>query len=242
MIKAIKEAKINSSWIQPQEDWENGVREFVEKILRRGPNRFISSLELMAEQVAQLGMINSLSQTVLKCTVPGIPDFYQGSDIWDLRLVDPDNRRPVDYESLRKMRNGLSDAVPAELFANWKDGRIKLFLIQKLLRFRASHRPLFEAGEYLPLATAGAHANSCVAFARSSNEGVLVVAAARLTKKLGFPPLGDLWADTKVRIPADRQRSFTNVLTGTEIGGTDSLPLSELFSTLPVAVLWSGRI
>jgi (1->4)-alpha-D-glucan 1-alpha-D-glucosylmutase len=115
MTKALKEAKVNTSWIQPQEEWENGVCQFVERILRRGPNRFVESLALMSEQIAQLGMVNSLAQTVLKCTVPGVPDFYQGSETWDYRLVDPDNRRPVDYDTLRKQRSSLNDARSREL-------------------------------------------------------------------------------------------------------------------------------
>lgn len=238
MIKAIKEAKINSSWIQPQEDWEDGVRQFIEKILQRGPNRFVSSLEPMAEQIAQLGMVNSLSQTVLKCTVPGVPDIYQGSEVWDLRLVDPDNRRPVNYELLCKMRSGLNGSDdPAELFANWKDGRIKLYLIEKLLRFRANHRALFDSGDYAQLSTTGSYSSSCVSFARSLNGEQLVVAVARLTRKLGFPPIGDAWSDTKISVPTNQQRSLTDILTGRRFSITDSLPLSEVFSVLPVAVL-----
>lgn len=240
MIKAIKEAKVNSSWIQPQEDWEEGVRQFVEKVLRRGANRFVTSLEPMAEQVAQLGMVNSLSQTVLKCTVPGVPDFYQGSEGWDLRLVDPDNRRPVNYDSLRKMQDGLDEADPGELFASWKNGRIKLYLIQKLLNFRSKHRALFEAGEYAPLATTGEHAGSCMAFMRATNNGVLIVAVARLTRKVGFPPIGELWGSTKISIPINRQHPLKDILTGRQFPSTDSLNLTEVFGTMPVAVLWSG--
>jgi (1->4)-alpha-D-glucan 1-alpha-D-glucosylmutase len=195
----------------------------------------------MAEQVAQLGMVNSLSQTVLKCTVPGIPDFYQGSETWDLRLVDPDNRRPVDYDSLRKMQDGLGDANPDELFANWRDGRIKLYLIQKLLKFRARHRNLFQSGQYAVLATTGPHSNSCVAFARTLDESVLVVAVARLTRKVGFPPIGDHWANTRISLHSHQQRSLVDIVTGREFPSTDSLMLTDVFSTLPVAVLWSGR-
>jgi (1->4)-alpha-D-glucan 1-alpha-D-glucosylmutase len=241
MIKAIKEAKINSSWIQPQEDWEGGVRQFLEKILRRGPNRFVASFEPMAEQVAQLGMVNSLSQTVLKCTVPGVPDFYQGSEAWDLRLVDPDNRRPVDYDSLRRKKESSSDADPAELFANWRDGRIKLYIIQKLLKFRAAHRALFESGDYNPVATLGAHAGSSLVFTRSLNGGVLMVAVARLTRKVGFPPISDCWEDTGISVPSAHMRSFTDILTGKQIPSADSIMLADVFSTLPVAVLWSGQ-
>jgi (1->4)-alpha-D-glucan 1-alpha-D-glucosylmutase len=242
MIKAIKEAKINSSWIQPQEDWEEGVSQFVERILQRGANRFIKSLEPLAEQVAQLGMVGSLSQTVLKCSAPGVPDFFQGSETWDLRLVDPDNRRPVDYDALRNMQASLGSADPGKLFTSWRDGRIKLYLIQKLLRFRSTHRELFQSGAYVPLNTAGRHANSCVAFARHSNGGILVVAVARLTRTVGFPPVGDLWADTRIPVPPDLRRSFTDLFTGKEFPVADTLMLADVFATLPVAALWSGSV
>jgi len=237
MIKALKEAKVNSSWIQPQEDWEEGVRQFVEKILQRG-NRFVESLKSMAEQVAQLGMVNSLSQTVLKCTVPGVPDFYQGSETWDLRLVDPDNRRPVDYESLRKLQESAADADPQELLANWKDGRIKLYLIQKLLKFRATNRPLFEKGDFSPIPVTGTFANSCVAFSRKLNGRLLVVAVARLTQKVGFPPIGECWADTQIALHSDTERQLVDVLTGKEFAVADPVRAAEMFGTLPVAVLW----
>jgi (1->4)-alpha-D-glucan 1-alpha-D-glucosylmutase len=242
MIKAIKEAKINSSWIQPQEEWEDGVRQFVEKILRRGPNRFITSLEPMADRAAQLGMINSISQAVLKCTVPGVPDFYQGGETWDLRLVDPDNRRPVDYDYVRKIGSELSGANAGELFSKWRDGRIKLFLIQKLLRFRMSHRAVFESGDYSPINATGSHANSCVAFARALDGSVLLVAVARLTAGLGFPPTGECWGETRITLPAALPRSFADLLTGKEFSAEDSLRLTDAFSVLPVAVLWSGPL
>jgi len=241
MIKAIKEAKTNSSWIQPQEDWEEGVCQFVEKTLQRGPNRFLKSLEPMAEQVAQLGMVNSLSQTVLKCTVPGIPDFYQGSETWDLRLVDPDNRRPVDYDSLRKTLSALNGANPTELLAHWKDGHIKLFLIQKLLRLRASHRALFQSGEFIPLAAVGWQASSCLAFSRIINDEILIVMVARLTQKIGFPPTGKRWADTKITLPSNQRCTLVDAFTDEEHPAAESLMLSKVFSTLPVAVLCGSK-
>jgi (1->4)-alpha-D-glucan 1-alpha-D-glucosylmutase len=241
MIKAIKEAKANSSWIQPQEDWEEGVCQFVERTLQRGPNRFIKSLEPVAEQVAQLGMVNSLSQTVLKCTVPGVPDFYQGSETWDLRLVDPDNRRPVDYDSLRQTLSALSEANPSQLLTNWKDGRIKLFLIQKLLRLRASHRALFQSGEFVPLAAVGGQASSCLAFSRIIDDEILLVMVARLTQKVGFPPTGNRWADTRITLPSNQRCILADAFTDKEYAVADSLMLSEVFSTLPVAVLWGSR-
>jgi len=240
MTKALKEAKVNTSWIQPQEEWENGVCQFVERILRRGPNRFVESLALMSEQIAQLGMVNSLAQTVLKCTVPGVPDFYQGSETWDYRLVDPDNRRPVDYDTLRKQRSNLNDASPGELFASWRDGRIKLYLIQKLLRFRSARGALFESAEFRPLATAGTHANSCLAFARTFEDDMLIVAVPRLTRRVGFPPVGECWSDTRILLPPGKEFDFTDILTDRTFAEADAFTLADLFSVIPCAALWSG--
>jgi (1->4)-alpha-D-glucan 1-alpha-D-glucosylmutase len=176
---------------------------------------------------------------VLKCTVPGVPDFYQGSETWDLRLVDPDNRHPVDYDFLREMRRTIDDANPVELFANWRDGRIKPFLIQKLLGFRSSHRTVFESGDYSPMSATGPHASSCVACSRTVGSSALVVSVARLTARLGFPPIGGCWGETRISIPGALPRLFTDIFTGKEFSVDGSLLLADAFSVLPVAVLWS---
>src|SRR4051794_29370092 len=137
MAKALKEAKINTSWIQPNEQWDNAVKEFIARILERGAkNRFVPALAPVVEEIARVGAINSLSQVLLKLTAPGLPDIYQGTEIWDDSLVDPDNRRPVDYGKRREMLASLTDASAEDLFANWPDSRIKLFVTQRLLTFR----------------------------------------------------------------------------------------------------------
>ena len=120
---------------------------FVAKILDPSPrNRFLESFVPVAEEVARAGAINALSQALLKLTSPGVPDIYQGNEIWDFSLVDPDNRRPVDYEQRRKMLDALASATPEELLGNWRDGRIKLFLTHRLLTFRREHPELFQRG------------------------------------------------------------------------------------------------
>ena len=202
MAKALHEAKINTSWIQPNEEWDAAMRDFVVKILdpsRR--NKFIPVFLPVVEEVARLGAINSLTQTLLKLTSPGVPDIYQGNEIWDYSLVDPDNRRPVDYKRRREMLDALPGATPEELVRNWPDGRIKMFLTQQVLQFRREHVALFRRGEYLPLAVSGTLAESCVSFARVLAGKWIVVIAPRLSSRVGFPPVGELWKDTAIGFP-----------------------------------------
>ena len=158
-------------------------------ILRRGTNSSRSFLPV-AEEIARLGAINSLSQALLKLTRPGVPDIYQGNEIWDFSLVDPDNRRPVDYAKRKKMLEALAGATPEELLGNWTDGRIKLFLTHRLLVFRREHAELFRSGTYLPLGLAGEFADCCIAFAREFEGQRIVVLAPRLSSRVGFPPIG----------------------------------------------------
>jgi (1->4)-alpha-D-glucan 1-alpha-D-glucosylmutase len=240
MLKAIKEAKVNSSWIQPNDDWEAAVRGFVAKILRRGRNRFTKSFEPVAQQIARLGAVNSLAQLVLKSTVPGVPDFYQGCELWDFSLVDPDNRRPVDYEERKRAMESLAGASAAELFANWPDGRIKLFVTRALLDFRREHARLFQSGDFAPLRVTGQFSQCCVAFKRRFENESLLVVAARLTQRVGFPPVGDAWRDTAIELTAAADRSrgpMRELFTGREITpGAATLPAADALRELPVAV------
>ena len=239
MTKALKEAKVNTSWIQPNEPWDTATREFVAKILTPGSkNKFVPAFVSLAEEIARLGMVNSLAQVLLKCTVPGVPDIYQGNEIWDFSLVDPDNRRPVDYEQRREMLAGLKDVAPAELLQNWPDGRIKLFLTHRLLHFRREHADLFRAGSYTPLRVTGAHAESCVAFARESGDQWIIVLAPRLTARVGFPPIGELWGDTAVELPAAAiAGGATELFTGRALKADGrSLRLAEAMESLPFAL------
>ena len=149
MAKALKEAKLNTSWVQPNETWDAAMADFIARILDPSPrNRFLESFIPLAEEIARMGAINSLSQTLLKLTSPGVPDIYQGNEIWDFSLVDPDNRRPVDYAKRKKMLDALKGATPEELLDNWSDGRIKLFLTHRLLTFRRENPELFRDGSY----------------------------------------------------------------------------------------------
>ena len=166
MSKALNEAKLNTSWIQPNEEWLGATRDFVAKILEPSPkNKFLPAFCPVAEEIARLGAINSLSQTLLKLTSPGVPDIYQGNELWNFSLVDPDNRRPVDYQCCRQKLASLKEAKPEELWQNWPDGRIKMFLTNRLLHFRREHVDLFRRGNYLPMAASGTFAD-CVSVSR----------------------------------------------------------------------------
>ena len=247
MTKAIKEAKVNSSWIQPNEPWDEAVRKFITALLRRGKraNHFVRSFEPMAADVARYGAINSLSQTVLKLTVPGVPDIYQGNEIWDFSLVDPDNRRPVDYALRRRMLDSLKGASAVELLHGWQDGRLKLFVTQAVLRRRGAHPELFRSGSYQPLKVEGKYADSVVAFQRERDGVALLVVVPRLASRVGFPPVGNRWLDTAVTLePSVSGGEWRELFTDRKIsldsaGG--GLPLAEILAEFPLAVLTRER-
>ncbi len=202
MAKALHEAKINTSWIQPNEEWDAAMRDFVANILDSSPrNKFLPIFLPVAQEIARLGAINSLAQTLLKLTSPGVPDVYQGNEIWDYSLVDPDNRRRVDYNRRREMLETLSTATPHELLQTWPDGRIKMFLTQRVLRFHREHADLFQHGEYLPLRASGTFAECCVSFTRQLADKWIVVIVPRLSSRVGFPPIGEAWKDTAIQLP-----------------------------------------
>ncbi len=193
MAKALHEAKVNTSWIQPNEEWDAAMPS--------PRNKFVPAFLPVVQEIARLGAINSLSQTLLKLTSPGVPDIYQGNEIWDYSLVDPDNRRPVDYRPRREMLEALSASDSDELMRNWPDGRIKMFLTQRVLQFRREHVDLFQRGEYLPLVASGTFTECCVSFARRLGDQWIVVIAPRLSSRIGFPPIAERWKDTTLEFP-----------------------------------------
>jgi (1->4)-alpha-D-glucan 1-alpha-D-glucosylmutase len=244
MAKALKEAKLNTSWIQPNEHWDQAMSDFVAKILENSPrNKFLPAFVPLAEEIARLGAINSLVQTLLKLSAPGVPDIYQGNEIWDFSLVDPDNRRPVDYARRRKMLEGLSTANPEELLGSWPDGRIKLFLTQRLLHFRREHAELFGRGSYIPLQTSGTFADCCVAFAREFEAQWIVVIAPRLSSRVGFPPIGERWQDTAVQLPESFSLDGSSeIVSGRPLRANGrTLNAAEAMAVLPFAVYASGH-
>ena len=244
MAKALKEAKINTSWIQPNEEWDAAMHDFVAKILDSSPrNKFLPIFLPAAKEIARLGAINSLTQALLKLTSPGVPDIYQGTEIWDYSLVDPDNRRPVDYDLRRQMLKSLSSGTPGELMETWPDGRIKMFLTQRLLRFRGEHGAFFERGEYLPLHPSGTFAECCVSFVRRLEDNWIVVIAPRLSSRIGFPPIGEAWQDTAIQLPETFSvKDAHDLFTCQPIRHHKrQVAVRDVFSVLPFAVITNLR-
>ncbi|MBN1607569.1 MAG: malto-oligosyltrehalose synthase [Polyangiaceae bacterium] len=249
MQKAIREAEVNSSWISPNEAWETAVAQFVEKILDPVPeNDFLARFSRILRPVAKVGMYGSLSQVLLKATCPGVPDLYQGNELWDLSLVDPDNRRPVDF-ALRRRRLAELDVRPEsaelaqELLATAEDGRIKLYVTSRALRFRRAHSELFAFGGYAALHAQGPHATHAVAFARTRGEAATLTVAGRHFLSLGADetlPVGEtVWRGTTLRagehVPGGTYRDvFTGLVFTTQ---DETLNLAEVLCALPVALL-----
>ncbi len=233
MEKAIREAKVNSSWIEPNAEWDDASKQFIASILApKRSSRFLESVASFADNLAQLGVINSLSQLVLKATLPGVPDFYQGNEIWDFSLVDPDNRRPVDYDKRRAMLAALGEKPDlGELLASWRDGRIKLFVTQRLLALRNERSALFQRGSYKPVEIEGEFAAHCVAFTRKLDESQVLVIAPRLSGRVGFPPIGERWRDTALNLGGN----WRNIFSGETLSG-DGLTVAGALAKLPVGV------
>src|SRR5687768_9414756 len=234
--KAVNEAKVNTHWFHPNEAWLDACDRFVNAILTPSTGgEFLSSFEPKAQRLAHLGLVNTLAQVVLKITSPGVPDFYQGCEGWNLALVDPDNRALIDWSGKPEALAAIRGVPWRALLRNWKDGGVKVRLTHDLLRFRREHLALFQSGDYQPLMGEGRYADRLVIFARSVPGESLCVVVPRLTATLGCPPIGLTWEDTSVSIPEARNE-WRDVLTGRE-WGSGSTALADLFSDLPLAVL-----
>jgi (1->4)-alpha-D-glucan 1-alpha-D-glucosylmutase len=240
MAKALHEAKLNTSWIQPNEEWDAAMHDFVAKILEPSPrNKFLPVFVPVAKEIARLGAVNSLAQILLKLTSPGVPDIYQGNEIWDFSLVDPDNRRPVDYKRRREMLQSITTSKAHDLLANWADGRIKIFLTQRVLQFRREHAELFQRGEYVPLTPSGTFAECTVSFARTLGDQWIVVITPRFSSRVGFPPIGDTWKDTTIEFPETLSLEHAHDLfTCRPISVEDRrVKVADAMSSLPFAVI-----
>ena len=237
MAKALKEAKLNTSWIQPNENWDDAMQEFVARILEAGPrNKFLPAFLPVAAEIARLGAINSLAQTAIKLTAPGVPDIYQGTEIWDDSLVDPDNRRPIDYARRREMLTQIENVPANELMQCWPDGRIKMRLTQRLLHLRRENPELFREGIYEPINFGGAFADCAIGFVRRDRDQAIIVIVPRLSSRVGFPPIGDRWQDTHVVLPAGMS-NLRDVFSDRKVRVEHSqLRLAVAMSQLPFAV------
>ncbi len=237
MIKSVREGKERSSWSYPNALYEAGVQRFVRGVLdATRPNPFLVDFADFVGQIARPAALASLAQLVLKLTVPGVPDIYQGGELWDFSLVDPDNRGPVDWAVRARLLDEISDASLSELAAHWRDGREKLFVTARLLGLRRLRPALFAAGDYQPLEIGeGRNSDRVCAFSRRRGDEVLAVAVPRLTFGLfrdGGP--ADFGA-TDMALPAVQM--WRNVFTGEAIDARDRVRVAELFRQFPVSVL-----
>ena len=243
LVKAVREAKVHTSWFAPKAEYEAALVKFTKAILDpAGP--FLASFETLHKRVAFYGAINSLAQTLLKIVSPGIPDFYQDTMRWSFRLVDPDNRLPPDPS-----RTSAPCRFDPELVENWEDGRIKAWVIAAALRFRKNNPELFGTGEYLPLRTSGRGSDHAIAFARRYGDSYAIAIAPRFTSHFSTfekQPLGRrVWRDSYVLIPPEGPETWRNVLTDELVDsavadGNTVLYISDALKSCPVALLAAG--
>jgi len=249
LVKAAREAKVHTSWLEPQEDHETALVDFAAALLdeARAPE-FHADMHRLAGRVARWGAVNSLAQLALKLAAPGVADFYQGTELWTLTLVDPDNRRPVDLAGrarlLAEVEREASDAASlAGLVRNWRDGRLKLLVTCRGLRARRAEPELFLRGDHLPLEASGHAASHLFAFARRREEAWLVCAVPRFPARLatGFPLGARAWRDTTLALSAGAPAEWVDVVSGSiaRTDGSGALRAADLFRTLPVALLRS---
>jgi (1->4)-alpha-D-glucan 1-alpha-D-glucosylmutase len=253
VLKSIREAKRRTSWTNPNAVYEDACVTFVARILDSArPNPFLEDFVTFQARIARLGALNGLAQCVVSLTAPGVPDIYQGGELWDLNLVDPDNRRPVDFDQRRRLLAEMKDVFrePAAergaalrgLLETWQDGRIKLAVMAGLLGCRERERALFTQGGYQPLTFDGAQAGHLLGFARQSHDRTCLVVVGRLFARLVgerrvLYPGGELWSDTALVLP-DGHRRFEDALTGRTIAAQgDRLAVSQILGDLPIAVL-----
>ncbi|MGF6572275.1 (1-_4)-alpha-D-glucan 1-alpha-D-glucosylmutase [Paraburkholderia sp. GAS333] len=243
-LKALREAKLQTNWLAPDEAYEAGCRDFLFDIL--APQRrdgFLKELAAFVARIGRAGALNSLQQTVLRLASPGIPDLYQGTELWDFSLVDPDNRRPVDFAKREAL---LVQTPPSEFLSTWHDGRVKLAVVQRVLALREHLPELLSQSTYLPLTVRGTHASSVIAFARRHGNAWAVVVASRLAAGLlgdnGELPLVDAakWGDTAVEVPSDlSSRALFDWLSpaAPKVDENGLLYLRDALAAMPIAVL-----
>ncbi len=251
LVKAVREAKVSTGWLKPDEDYENGTLTFVDRILEPATaDPFLESFLAFQEKIGFFGMLNGLSQTLLKLTAPGVPDFYQGTELWDLTFVDPDNRRPVDFPHLTQLLEDLIletkrdlPGLLKHLVKNMKDGRIKLFLIYQSLQVRKTHAALFEKGGYLAIEAEGERKDHVAAFARNQfGKWSITMVPLFLTSVIaeGEAPIGEVvWGDTVLPLPPDAPKNWRNAITEERVHVHQNLRVAEALNSFPVSLLIS---
>jgi (1->4)-alpha-D-glucan 1-alpha-D-glucosylmutase len=262
MLKALKEAKVHTSWVDPDPTYEEAAMVFVNTILSSSAdNQFLSDFIPFQKMVSDYGLYNSLSQALVKVTSPGVPDFYQGTETWQFTLVDPDNRRPVDFGAVARMLVALRSlekemdpvALARELTLEKEDGRIKLFVTSRALAFRKTRREIFQKGAYIPVEVDGEKSRNVCAFARRWNGEVAITVVPRFLTKLiahgtDLPFGSEVWKDTTLLIPfAGSNKRYVNQFTGEVLttasdGNALNFPLGEIFTNFPVALLTTEEV
>ena len=241
MRKALREGKLRSSWAAPDEGYETACLDWLRAMT--DPQRSTDVLAKVAgfvNEIAPAGALNGLVQTLLRCTAPGVPDLYQGTEFWDFSLVDPDNRRPVDFDARRSSLES-APAPTSVLLGDWRDGRVKQAVIAAALQLRRSAPPLFEDGNYEPLQTTGLRAGHVLAFARSAGDDTVLVAvplrcAAGVGAEPRLPP--GWWGDTCIQTPAALSgRNLRNALSAEAVAMAPQLRVDDLFGAFPSALL-----
>lgn len=240
--KFLREAKLRSSWMNVDENYERATFEFIRRLLDPARSAlFQRSFLPLARQTARIGMVSSLVQLALKHTAPGVPDCYQGCELWDLTLVDPDNRTPVDFALRRQILNECAAALEtrgvaeyaAELLTHWHDGRIKFFVLWQLLQLRKRYRDTLSSNDYRPLKVTGRRARHIVAFAR----GTLIIVTPRLLRRLLGEGTQVVCNEGSVLIPK-AAAAYVDVVTGERYEvERDQLKLGNLFRIVPFAIL-----
>lgn len=250
LVKAVREAKVHSGWVKQDISYEQAFVSFLEDILES--EEFRKDFRLFQSQVAQHGILNSLAQVLVKMTAPGIPDFYQGTELWDCSFVDPDNRRPVDFkrrkmylDEMAKREETNIKGLLEELLASKEDGRIKLFLIYRVLKARQKNADLFAKGTYVRLGIEGAIAKNIVAFAREHEGAWALTIAPRLTTALAAKegtlrinfPGWHIPGDARIILPKNAPSFWMNAITDKQVRGKGAIPLYEALEHFPVALL-----
>jgi len=253
MTKAVHEAKMNLSWVNPNQEYVDALTDFIARLLDRQHPGFVAQFESFVAPVQFFGAVNSLAQKLLTLTSPGTPDIYQGNEVWDFSLVDPDNRRTVDFaqrrvmlrDLLRRAESGDLVSLCRELLARYTDGAIKMWITHRALAFRRGNSQLFHVEQYVPAYGAVEKQDHLVAFTRSAEKQMAVIAVPRLAYTLmkgemGWP-VGDAWGSAELGLPPRAPSEFENVFTGEVVRATParSLLCREVFATLPVALLSS---
>jgi len=253
MIKAVREAKVYTSWININAEYEQALINFIKRVLNSHPSHlFWKEFLPFQKELSLRGYINSVSQILLKITSPGVPDFYQGNELWKYSLVDPDNRTPVDYASYQQVFNEIKPLLEREIsdisvFFPLESGKLKLFIISALLNFRSNHSMLLKKGNYTPLFPIGEKADKIISFSRNFDNQTLITIVPRIfydavSKEKPFPVGEDIWADTQIIMPENlSQFCWQDILTKKYHHKTKVLKISDILDKMPVSVLISVK-